>query len=94
VCWKQFLTDILSEQDIKYKCFICGINRDVFDARMIDSTAGKTGAQGHERRNQNGITTNERKGAGRLRSKLGNSLWTLILLHQNENTDIVTSKRE
>ena len=63
LCWKQVLTGKLSEQDIKYKCFICGINRDVFDARMIDSTAGKTGAQGLKRRNQNGSTTNQRKGA-------------------------------
>lgn len=32
-----------TEKDIKYKCFICGINRDVFDSRLITSTGGKTG---------------------------------------------------
>jgi hypothetical protein len=31
-----------TDKDIRFKCFVCGINRDVFDSR-ITSTGGKTG---------------------------------------------------
>ena len=30
-----------TDKDIRFKCFICGINRDVFDSKIMEKTAGK-----------------------------------------------------
>ena len=40
-------------KDIQYKCFICGINRDVFDAKLMDVTGGKTGFDAHTENDHN-----------------------------------------